>query len=175
MAMLARTQWQSLAPLIRRSGAARACFPAVSWVWVDGFGGAIWWRSSTGRASSAAATVSLHACTSPVTTISSTTVTRPDSSLVRTVLRDPVHLLAFGLGTGLSPVAPGTVGSLLGVALAWLLHKPFPLIPVVGPRTVAELRSCVEATTIHLTADQRAWLNLEPTPGGARAQERRGD
>ncbi len=37
----------------------------------------------------------------------------------RTVLTDPVHLLAFGLGTGLSPVAPGTVGTLLGVALAW--------------------------------------------------------
>ncbi len=38
----------------------------------------------------------------------------------RTVLTDPVHLLAFGLGLGLSPIAPGTVGSLLGVALAWL-------------------------------------------------------
>jgi len=38
----------------------------------------------------------------------------------RTVLTDPVHLLAFGLGTGLSPFAPGTVGTLLGVALAWL-------------------------------------------------------
>jgi phosphatidylglycerophosphatase A len=37
----------------------------------------------------------------------------------RTVLTDPVHLLAFGLGTGLSPVAPGTVGTLLGVVLAW--------------------------------------------------------
>ena len=46
---------------------------------------------------------------------------KTDSALVRAVLRDPVHLLAFGLGTGLSPVAPGTVGSLLGVALAWLL------------------------------------------------------
>jgi len=43
-----------------------------------------------------------------------------DVNLVRTVLRDPVHLLAFGLGSGLSPVAPGTVGTLLGVALAWL-------------------------------------------------------
>ncbi|MDH4256909.1 MAG: phosphatidylglycerophosphatase A, partial [Gammaproteobacteria bacterium] len=42
-----------------------------------------------------------------------------DRGLARTVLRDPVHWLAFGLGTGLSPVAPGTVGSLLGVALAW--------------------------------------------------------
>ncbi len=38
----------------------------------------------------------------------------------RTVLTDPVHLLAFGFGLGLSPIAPGTVGSLLGVALAWL-------------------------------------------------------
>ncbi len=38
----------------------------------------------------------------------------------RTVLTDPVHLLAFGFGLGLSPVAPGTVGSLLGVAIAWL-------------------------------------------------------
>lgn len=38
----------------------------------------------------------------------------------RTVLTDPVHLLAFGFGSGLSPIAPGTVGSLLGVALAWL-------------------------------------------------------
>jgi aryl-alcohol dehydrogenase-like predicted oxidoreductase len=50
------------------------------------------------------------------------------------------------------------------VALAWLLHKPFPVIPVVGPRTLTELRSCVEATTIQLSAEQCAWLNLEPGP-----------
>ena len=41
-------------------------------------------------------------------------------NLVRTVLTDPVHILAFGFGTGLSPVAPGTVGSLVGVLFAWL-------------------------------------------------------
>ena len=41
-------------------------------------------------------------------------------NLTARVLRDPVNFLAFGFGTGLSPVAPGTVGSLLGVALAWL-------------------------------------------------------
>ena len=34
------------------------------------------------------------------------------------VLRDPGHLLAFGLGLGLSPVAPGTFGTLLGIPLA---------------------------------------------------------
>ena len=43
-----------------------------------------------------------------------------DDSLFRRVLSDPVHLLAFGLGAGLAPVAPGTVGSLLGVLLMWL-------------------------------------------------------
>ena len=42
-----------------------------------------------------------------------------DAEIRRKVLRDPVNLLAFGLGTGLSPIAPGTLGSLLGVALAW--------------------------------------------------------
>ena len=34
------------------------------------------------------------------------------------VLRDPGHLLAFGLGLGLAPVAPGTFGTLLGIPLA---------------------------------------------------------
>jgi phosphatidylglycerophosphatase A len=47
-------------------------------------------------------------------------MSKVDRNLVGQVLRDPVHLFAFGLGTGLAPVAPGTVGSLLGVALAWL-------------------------------------------------------
>jgi len=40
--------------------------------------------------------------------------------LSRTVLTDPVHFLAFGFGTGLAPVAPGTFGSLPGVLLFWL-------------------------------------------------------
>ena len=38
----------------------------------------------------------------------------------KTVFTDPVHLLAFGFGTGLAPKAPGTVGSMPGVLLAWL-------------------------------------------------------
>lgn len=37
----------------------------------------------------------------------------------------PLHCLSFGLGTGLSPKAPGTVGTLLGFPLYWLLmHLP---------------------------------------------------
>jgi phosphatidylglycerophosphatase A len=49
------------------------------------------------------------------------------ASLARTVLTDPVHFLAFGFGTGLAPKAPGTVGSLPGILLAWLT---LPLDPV---------------------------------------------
>lgn len=43
----------------------------------------------------------------------------PDN-LSRTVLTDPVHFLAFGFGTGLAPLAPGTFGSLPGLLLFWL-------------------------------------------------------
>jgi phosphatidylglycerophosphatase A len=43
------------------------------------------------------------------------------------LLRDPVHLLALGFGTGLSPIAPGTVGTVLAVPLALgLAEMPLP-------------------------------------------------
>ncbi|HKK02912.1 MAG TPA: phosphatidylglycerophosphatase A [Gammaproteobacteria bacterium] len=38
------------------------------------------------------------------------------------LLRDPVHLLALGFGTGLAPRGPGTFGTLVGVALDPLLR-----------------------------------------------------
>ncbi|MDJ0760427.1 MAG: phosphatidylglycerophosphatase A [Woeseiaceae bacterium] len=40
--------------------------------------------------------------------------------LASKVLSDPVNFLAFGFGTGLSPKAPGTVGTLLAFPIAWL-------------------------------------------------------
>ncbi len=40
-------------------------------------------------------------------------------------LTNPWHLLATGFGSGLSPVAPGTVGSLVAIPL-WLLLIPLP-------------------------------------------------
>ncbi|HEY8518677.1 MAG TPA: phosphatidylglycerophosphatase A [Gammaproteobacteria bacterium] len=43
------------------------------------------------------------------------------------LLRDPVHLLAFGLGAGLAPRAPGTAGSALALLPAWaMLAWPLP-------------------------------------------------
>jgi phosphatidylglycerophosphatase A len=42
-------------------------------------------------------------------------------------LRDPVHFIAFGFGSGLAPRTPGTVGSLVALVPAWLLFAvPLP-------------------------------------------------
>jgi phosphatidylglycerophosphatase A len=35
------------------------------------------------------------------------------------LLLDPIHFLALGAGSGLAPRAPGTAGSLVGLAAAW--------------------------------------------------------
>ncbi len=47
-------------------------------------------------------------------------MTRRVDHLPKKVLTDPVNFLAFGFGSGLAPLAPGTVGSLPGVLLFWL-------------------------------------------------------
>ena len=52
------------------------------------------------------------------------------------------------------------------VALAWLLHKPFPVVPVVGPRTIPELESCVRAAELSLEADEVRWLERGEGAGG---------
>lgn len=41
----------------------------------------------------------------------------------RVVLRDPVHFLAFGFGSGLSPKAPGTMGTVIAVPIAAALMQ----------------------------------------------------
>lgn len=51
---------------------------------------------------------------------------------VKIDLRDPVHFFAFGFGSGLSPVAPGTAGTLAAVPVYLLLALlPFPAYVVV--------------------------------------------
>lgn len=46
---------------------------------------------------------------------------RPPATL-RFVWAHPAHALAFGLGAGLSPVAPGTMGTVAALPLYLLLH-----------------------------------------------------
>ncbi|MCB1760573.1 MAG: phosphatidylglycerophosphatase A [Gammaproteobacteria bacterium] len=48
--------------------------------------------------------------------ISATPINRPD-------WRNPIHLLAFGLGSGAAPKAPGTAGTLAAIPLFLLLQS----------------------------------------------------
>lgn len=51
--------------------------------------------------------------------------------------------------------------SAVQVALAWLLHQPLKVVPIIGPRTPQELLSSVEALSIRLTERQARYLNLQ--------------
>ncbi len=72
--------------------------------------------------------------------------TQPEN-LPRTVLTDPVHFLAFGFGTGLAPFAPGTFGSLPGIALFWLTmgYGLYVQLAVVAVLIVAGVWICGES------------------------------
>ena len=48
------------------------------------------------------------------------------TNLAKTVFQTPVHLIAFGFGSGLSPIAPGTAGTLAAIPVYWILSL-FPL------------------------------------------------
>ncbi|HEX2551907.1 MAG TPA: aldo/keto reductase [Nocardioidaceae bacterium] len=65
---------------------------------------------------------------------------------------------SFARERGWSPAALG---------LAWLLHQPGVTGPIVGPRTVAQLESAVDALAIRLTPEDLTALDeLCPGPGG---------
>jgi aryl-alcohol dehydrogenase-like predicted oxidoreductase len=49
----------------------------------------------------------------------------------------------------------------INIALAYVLHQPFPSFPLIGPRTLAETRSSLKALDVTLTPEEVAWLNLE--------------
>lgn len=57
----------------------------------------------------------------------STTSPRPDA---RFLVAHPAHFIALGFGAGLAPVAPGTFGTLAGLALYWLLALVMPPLAI---------------------------------------------
>ena len=71
------------------------------------------------------------------------------------MLRDPGHLLSLGFGSGLSPVAPGTFGSVVGIGLYLLvagLSLPIYLTLVLG-LFVAGIPLCQRTATALKTHD----------------------
>lgn len=50
------------------------------------------------------------------------------------------------------------------VALAWLLHQPYPVFAVIGPRQLSETRTSMQALSIELTPDEVTWLAAPDLP-----------
>ncbi len=46
-----------------------------------------------------------------------------NESITKLILTNPVHLLSFGFGSGLSPKAPGTMGTLIAIPLFLVMSK----------------------------------------------------
>jgi predicted dehydrogenase/aryl-alcohol dehydrogenase-like predicted oxidoreductase len=44
------------------------------------------------------------------------------------------------------------------IALAWLLHQPYPVFPLIGPRHISETRTSTPGLSVSLTEDEVAYL-----------------
>ena len=49
----------------------------------------------------------------------------------------------------------------INVAAAWVLRQPFPSIALIGPRTLAELRSSLPGLKVELSDAEHRWLDLK--------------
>jgi len=47
------------------------------------------------------------------------------------------------------------------IAAAYVLHQPFPVFALIGPRQISELSSSLKAFEVSLSPGEMAWLNLE--------------
>ena len=82
---------------------------------------------------------------------------RADGSLVRTWYSEEnftrqARAIELAKQKGCEPI---------NVALAWVLNQSFPTFPLIGPRSIAETRSCFEALKVKLSARECKYLNLE--------------
>jgi aryl-alcohol dehydrogenase-like predicted oxidoreductase len=44
------------------------------------------------------------------------------------------------------------------IALAYVLHQPWPVIPLIGPASLAELRHSLAASAVRLSPEEVRWL-----------------
>jgi len=49
----------------------------------------------------------------------------------------------------------------INIALGYVLNQPFPSFALIGPRFLVETTTSLPALNLELTAEERAWLNLE--------------
>lgn len=81
-----------------------------------------------------------------------------DIQLAKPNLRNPIHCLAFGFGSGLSPVAPGTMGTLVAVPVYLALQN----LPIVSYLMVVIVLTVLGVYLCQRTALD---LNVHDHPG----------
>ncbi|TCO21236.1 aryl-alcohol dehydrogenase-like predicted oxidoreductase [Kribbella steppae] len=79
---------------------------------------------------------------------------RSDEELVRCFYSDENfrrldRARELGAAKGVEPTA---------IALAWLLHQPYPVFPLIGPRHISETRTSLPGLSVELTPEEVAWL-----------------
>lgn len=74
------------------------------------------------------------------------------------ILGSPVHCLAFGFGAGLSPWAPGTVGTLVGVPFALLMLQ-------LSPAMIGAFLALMTAAGIYLCGESARRLGVHDHGG----------
>ena len=73
------------------------------------------------------------------------------------LLLNPIHLLSLGLGSGLSPKMPGTMGSLVGIGL-------FLLLPTLAWQTYLSITVIALILGIYLCAETARALKVHDHP-----------
>jgi aryl-alcohol dehydrogenase-like predicted oxidoreductase len=81
---------------------------------------------------------------------------RSDAELVRCYYSDDNferlrRAAELGETLGVAPTA---------IALAYVLHQPFPTFPLIGPRSIAETASSMAGLAVELSPEQVSWLDL---------------
>lgn len=74
------------------------------------------------------------------------------------ILRSPIHCLAFGFGAGLSPKAPGTVGTLVGLPFALLMFQ-------LSPAAVGAYLALMTAAGIYICGESARQLGVHDHGG----------
>ena len=90
--------------------------------------------------------------------MATTTSRRPDA---RFLFAHPAHAIALGFGAGLSPWAPGTVGTLAGWGLYWLLALVLPPLAIAFlaiPLFFLGVWACGVAGRQYGVEDHGAWV-----------------
>ncbi|MDI1334632.1 MAG: aldo/keto reductase [Lacunisphaera sp.] len=91
-----------------------------------------------------------------------TKLARPPADLTENIFHTPPNVAAAAVAGG---IAQQRGVNLSAIVLAYLWSRPFPVIPIVGCRTIAQLDDCVAALSVRLTAAELAALESASQSG----------